>query len=196
LDNINTQAAEQLFSWVKTNSNILSTLGWRRMPIYLLLIFHYKNLERVGIRPTRIFNIISSIPNVPTISLAYMADVKQVQQHEVQTQLRQLVNVKKSNDSSDPTSTKSTADAASQKSKMATTSVSILIDLLINFVKAIILILQSSSRRSTRSRNTTQVLPSANVQLDCSSDSDLDDEDFDALENAEELESIRKQLNR
>ncbi|CAF4025283.1 unnamed protein product [Adineta steineri] len=82
LDNINTQAAEQLFSWVKTYANILSTLGWRRMPIYLLLIFHYKNLERVGIRPTRIFNIISSIPNVPTISLAYMADVKQVQQHE------------------------------------------------------------------------------------------------------------------
>jgi len=60
LDGINTQAVEQLFSWVKGYANILSTLGWRKLPIYLLLLFHYKNLERVRIRPTHIFNIVRS----------------------------------------------------------------------------------------------------------------------------------------
>ncbi|CAF2670037.1 unnamed protein product [Rotaria sp. Silwood2] len=77
LDGINTQAAEQLFSWVKGYANILSSLGWRKMPIYLLLLFHYKNLERVHIRPTHIFNIASSVPNVPTINLAYLAEKQQ-----------------------------------------------------------------------------------------------------------------------
>lgn len=61
LDGINTQAAEQLFAWIKGYANILSTLGWRKLPIYLLLLFHYKNLERVNIRPTHIFNIVSFI---------------------------------------------------------------------------------------------------------------------------------------
>ena len=59
LDGINTQAAEQLFSWVKNFAKILSSLGWRKMPLYLLLLFHYKNLERVNIRPSRVFNIVS-----------------------------------------------------------------------------------------------------------------------------------------
>ncbi|CAF3106075.1 unnamed protein product [Rotaria sp. Silwood2] len=47
------------------------------MPIYLLLLFHYKNLERVHIRPTHIFNIASSVPDLPTINLAYLADKQQ-----------------------------------------------------------------------------------------------------------------------
>jgi hypothetical protein len=59
LDGINTQAAEQLFSWVKNYASILSSLGWRKMPVYLLLLFHYKNLERVHIRPTHVFNIVN-----------------------------------------------------------------------------------------------------------------------------------------
>lgn len=98
LDGINTQAAEQLFSWVKNYANILSSLGWRRMPIYLLLLFHYKNLERVSIRLTHIFNIVScvwnssllvdsfqvsSVPIVHTISLAHMADAQQVLLYKV-----------------------------------------------------------------------------------------------------------------
>ncbi|CAM4785011.1 unnamed protein product [Rotaria magnacalcarata] len=82
LNGINTQAAEQLFSWLKNYATILSNLGWRRMPIYLLLLFHYKNLERMKIRPTQIFNIVSCIPNTPTISLAHIADVQQVRQYE------------------------------------------------------------------------------------------------------------------
>ncbi|CAF4601037.1 unnamed protein product, partial [Rotaria socialis] len=79
LNGINTQAAEQLFSWLKNYANILSNLGWRRMPIYLLLLFHYKNLERMKIRPTQV----SCIPNTPTISLAHTADAQQVRQYEV-----------------------------------------------------------------------------------------------------------------
>ncbi|CAF5081190.1 unnamed protein product [Rotaria sp. Silwood1] len=85
LDGINTQAAEQLFSWVKGYANILSSLGWRKMPIYLLLLFRYKNLERVHIRPTHIFNIASSVPDVPTINLAYLADKQQRLHYENQT---------------------------------------------------------------------------------------------------------------
>ena len=98
LDGINTQAAEQLFSWVKSYANILSNLGWRKMPVYLLLLFHYKNLERVSIRPTHVFNIVSrmkgfpiliyqfqilSVPIVPTISLAHMADIQQALNYQV-----------------------------------------------------------------------------------------------------------------
>ena len=92
------QAAEQLFVRVNHYANILSTLGWRKMPVYLLLLFHYKNLERVKIRPTHVFNIVScvnefaiiieyfqvsSIPKVPTISLAHMADVQELHKYEV-----------------------------------------------------------------------------------------------------------------
>ena len=97
LNGINTQAAEQLFSWIKGYSKILSALGWRKTPIYLLLLFHYKNLERVNIRPTLIFNIVSFlkylplpihffktslIPNVPTISLAHLGDAQQNLRHK------------------------------------------------------------------------------------------------------------------
>jgi len=98
LDGRNTQATEQLFSWVKSYANILSSLGWRKMSIYLLLLFHYKNLERVNIRPTYIFNIVScvkhlpilfdclqvsSVPLIPKISLAHMADLQQLLQYTV-----------------------------------------------------------------------------------------------------------------
>ncbi|CAM4837341.1 unnamed protein product [Rotaria magnacalcarata] len=84
LNGINTQAAEQLFSWVKNYANILSSLGWRRMPIYLLLLFHYKNLERMSIRPTHVFNIASSVPFTPTVSLAHAADTEQVSKYKEQ----------------------------------------------------------------------------------------------------------------
>lgn len=108
LNGINTQAAEQLFSWVKGYANILSALGWRKMPIYLLLLFHYKNLERVNIRPTHIFNIvtplayipifieyfqISLIPNLPTISLTYIADIQQILQQVSRFSLEKIFNI-------------------------------------------------------------------------------------------------------
>ena len=68
------------------------------MPVYLLLPFHYKNLERVNIRPMHVFTIVNrmkdfpilscqfqvaSVPIVPTISLAHMADIQQVLNYQV-----------------------------------------------------------------------------------------------------------------
>ncbi|CAF2077322.1 unnamed protein product, partial [Rotaria magnacalcarata] len=90
LNGINTQAAEQLFSWVKTYANILSSLGWRKMPIYLLLLFHYKNLERMSIRPTHVFNIASSVPLTPTVSLAHAADTEQVSKYKEQQKQKKV----------------------------------------------------------------------------------------------------------
>ena len=60
LDNVNTEAAEQSFSWLKRYSSILSALGWRRAPIFLLLLFHMKNLTRCHIRPNKIFEIVNN----------------------------------------------------------------------------------------------------------------------------------------
>ncbi len=59
LDNVNTEAAEQSFSWLKKYSSIISALGWRRAPVFLLLLFHMKNLERCHVRPNQVFDIVS-----------------------------------------------------------------------------------------------------------------------------------------
>ncbi|CAF1429914.1 unnamed protein product [Adineta ricciae] len=74
LDGVNTEAAEQLFSWLKGYANILSCLGWRRSASFMLILFHNKNLERKNVRPTRTFEIISKIPQVKNICLAHVAD--------------------------------------------------------------------------------------------------------------------------
>lgn len=58
LDGINTEAAEQLFSWLKQYSAILSCLGWQRIPLFLLILFHNKNLERTKVRPTCVFDLV------------------------------------------------------------------------------------------------------------------------------------------
>lgn len=58
LDGINTEAAEQLFSWLKQYSAILSCLDWQRIPLFLLILFHNKNLERTKVRPTRVFDLV------------------------------------------------------------------------------------------------------------------------------------------
>ena len=50
LDGVNTEAAEQCFSWLKGYASILSCLGWRRSPLFLLILFHNKNLERTNVR--------------------------------------------------------------------------------------------------------------------------------------------------
>ena len=63
LDNVNTEAAEQSFSWLKKYSSIISALGWRRAPVFLLLLFHMKNLARCHVRPNRVFDIVSD--NIP-----------------------------------------------------------------------------------------------------------------------------------
>jgi hypothetical protein len=59
LDGVNTEAAEQCFSWLRGYASILSCLGWRRSPLFLLILFHNKNLERTNVRPTRVFHIVS-----------------------------------------------------------------------------------------------------------------------------------------
>lgn len=60
LNAINTQCAEQLFSWLKRYSAIISSLGWVKAPLYLLLLFHYKNLSTCQVRPNAHFDIVSS----------------------------------------------------------------------------------------------------------------------------------------
>jgi len=59
LNDINTQCAEQCFSWLKRYAAIISSLGWMRAPLYLLILFHYKNLSTCHVRPTTHFNIVS-----------------------------------------------------------------------------------------------------------------------------------------
>lgn len=61
LDQINTQAAEQCFSWLKQYAQIISALGWLRAPVFLLILFHGANLARCRVRPTRIFDIVRLI---------------------------------------------------------------------------------------------------------------------------------------
>ncbi|CAF3442820.1 unnamed protein product [Rotaria socialis] len=63
LDEMNTEAAEQNFSWLKNYSSIITVLGWRRAPVFLLLLFHMKNLALCHVRPNRFFDIIMSMSN-------------------------------------------------------------------------------------------------------------------------------------
>jgi len=73
LDGVNTEAAEQSFSWLKKYSSIISALGWRRAPVFLLLLFHMKNLERCPVRPNQVFDIVSdkTLENIITLSIFY-----------------------------------------------------------------------------------------------------------------------------
>ncbi|CAF4176287.1 unnamed protein product [Rotaria magnacalcarata] len=74
LENINTQAAEQLFSWLKGYALIISSLGWKRASMFLLIIFHHKNLIATNIKSSSVFNIVNQVPHEPTISLMHTAD--------------------------------------------------------------------------------------------------------------------------
>ncbi|CAF3182931.1 unnamed protein product [Rotaria socialis] len=74
LENINTQAAEQLFSWLKGYASIISSLGWKRASMFLLIIFHHKNLIATNIKSSSVFNIVNQVPHEPTISLMHTAD--------------------------------------------------------------------------------------------------------------------------
>ncbi|CAF3968790.1 unnamed protein product [Adineta steineri] len=77
LDLINTQCAEQCFAWLKRYAAIISSLGWMRAPLYLMILFHYKNLSTCHVRPTKHFNIDHLVPNVPNISLSHAASLQQ-----------------------------------------------------------------------------------------------------------------------
>ncbi|CAF4273337.1 unnamed protein product [Rotaria socialis] len=67
LDEMNTEAAEQNFSWLKNYSSIITVLGWRRAPVFLLLLFHMKNLALCHVRPNRVFDIVNNCVLVPGI---------------------------------------------------------------------------------------------------------------------------------
>ena len=58
LKNVNTQAAEQCFSWLRRYAAILSSMNWLRAPVYMILIFHLKNLSNVNRRPSDVFHVV------------------------------------------------------------------------------------------------------------------------------------------
>ncbi|CAF2117760.1 unnamed protein product [Rotaria magnacalcarata] len=78
LDEVNTEAAEQNFSWLKNYSSIIAALGWRRAPVFLLLLFHMKNLALCHVRPNRVFDIVNNCVVVPDVSLPHSERITQV----------------------------------------------------------------------------------------------------------------------
>ncbi|CAF3601140.1 unnamed protein product [Rotaria socialis] len=76
LDGVNTQAAEQTFSWLKQYAQIISNLNYLRAPLFMLVLFHLKNLSMVQKAPSFVSNVASSIPNVHGVSLCHLADNK------------------------------------------------------------------------------------------------------------------------
>ncbi|CAF1543645.1 unnamed protein product [Adineta ricciae] len=78
LDNVNTEAAEQSFSWLKRYSCIISALGWLRAPVFLLLLFHMKNLARCNVRSNRIFNIVEQCQVIADVSLHHSKTITDV----------------------------------------------------------------------------------------------------------------------
>lgn len=107
---INTQAAEQLFSWLKSYAPILSNMGYQRLHVFLLILFHMKNMERIGIPSSTQLNYVRFsrmmfnislicfqchlVPNVPNVSLHHAVDVG-LQQRETKrhVNLEQTVNI-------------------------------------------------------------------------------------------------------
>ena len=58
LDNVNTQAAEQTFSWLRQYANIMSNMGHQRAPLFMLILFNLKNLSMVNRSPSFVFDIV------------------------------------------------------------------------------------------------------------------------------------------
>ncbi len=58
LDNVNTEAAEQTFSWLKQYAQIISNMNHLRTPLFMLTLFHLKNLSRVKRPPSFIFDVV------------------------------------------------------------------------------------------------------------------------------------------
>ncbi|CAF1158424.1 unnamed protein product [Adineta ricciae] len=75
LDNVNTQAAEQTFSWLKQYANIMSNLGYLRAPLFMLILFHSKNMSSVKKSVSSVFNVVSLCPEVSGVSLCHMKHV-------------------------------------------------------------------------------------------------------------------------
>ena len=60
LDDVNTQAAEQTFSWIRQYAAMISSMNWLRAPVFMLILFHLKNLSLVRRRPSDVFDAVGS----------------------------------------------------------------------------------------------------------------------------------------
>lgn len=58
LKDVNTQAAEQTFAWLKQYAHIMSSLNHLRAPLFMLILFHLKNLSMVNKTTSFVFNIV------------------------------------------------------------------------------------------------------------------------------------------
>ncbi|CAF1016734.1 unnamed protein product [Adineta ricciae] len=71
LKDVNTEAAEQTFSWLKHYAPIISNMNHLRAPLFMLILFHLKNLSRVKRSPSFVIDIIASVPKVEDYSYPY-----------------------------------------------------------------------------------------------------------------------------
>ena len=59
LQDINTQTAEQTISWFKQYAQIISNLNYLRAPLFMLVLFHLKNLSIVNKSPSYVCDVVS-----------------------------------------------------------------------------------------------------------------------------------------
>ncbi|CAF3562642.1 unnamed protein product [Rotaria socialis] len=71
--NINTEAAEQCFAWLRNYGSIISSMNWLRAPVFMLILFHLKNLSYVQRKPSDIFPVYDIVQDVSNISLCHCA---------------------------------------------------------------------------------------------------------------------------
>ena len=96
LKDVNTQAAEQTFSWLKNYARMISSMGWMRTPLFIMTLFHLKNLATVNRPPSSVFDVVRvcntiacvdrfllfkalKVPNVTGVSLCHLAEDLQMQ---------------------------------------------------------------------------------------------------------------------
>ncbi|CAF1399340.1 unnamed protein product [Rotaria magnacalcarata] len=64
--------------WCLANMNPDDNRRWRRAPVFLLLLFHMKNLALCHVRPNRVFDIVNNCVVVPDVSLPHSERITQV----------------------------------------------------------------------------------------------------------------------
>ncbi|CAF1049578.1 unnamed protein product [Rotaria magnacalcarata] len=57
LNDVKRQAAEQTFSWLKQYANIMSNMGYRHAPLFILTLFNLKNLSTMKKSPSSVFDL-------------------------------------------------------------------------------------------------------------------------------------------
>jgi hypothetical protein len=96
LKDVNTQAAEQTFSWLKNYAHMISSMGWKRTPLFIMTLFHLKNMAAVNRPPSSVFDVVRiantnqcvnrclifkapNVPDVTGVSLCHLAEDLQLQ---------------------------------------------------------------------------------------------------------------------